>query len=95
MLAYAAGAFVLVQAADVIVAALGLPRFLLTLLVVLALLGLPPVAVGVWLIERKLAGAPAARLRYGRRTRPALVAFAMSVLLIGGGLCCYARVSRP
>jgi tetratricopeptide (TPR) repeat protein len=82
--AYAAGAFVTLQAADIFLPALLFPDWVLRFLVLLALLGLPVTAVTVWLV--KLARSGSLSLTGKRRGRTRLLyASVLLVAVVGSG----------
>jgi len=94
---YAVVTFAVLQAADIIVPALQLPEWTLTLLVVLTLLGLPISLVLAWAydltpegVKRTAAaaepdGAPEHRVRPPRRAAPAATAVMLAAVLIVAG----------
>jgi TolB-like protein len=93
---YAVVTFAVLQAADIIVPALQLPEWTLTLLVVLTLLGLPISLVLAWAydltpegVKRTAAaepqGAPEHRVRPPRRAAPAATAVMLAAVLVVAG----------
>jgi TolB-like protein len=93
---YGATAFVLLQAADIVFPSLGLPRWTLTLVVALALIGFPMALVLAWTFEASADGvkrtAPAdhaelAAIAAQPRSRryPAGIAALLGILLLAGG----------
>jgi TolB-like protein/Flp pilus assembly protein TadD len=84
---YIAAAFVVLQAADLLIDGLGLPAWLLTLLIVVGACGLPVVLVLAWVFDitpsgiRRTDADPGGVLRTGPRTR--LAVSAVVLLLVG------------
>lgn len=70
---YAATAFVVLQAADIMLPRLGIPDWAMSLIVVLVVLGFPVALVLTWALELKPDGGvpPAARRDQSKTTRPA------------------------
>jgi adenylate cyclase len=94
---YAAAAFVVLQAADLLIEGLSLPPWVLSLLIILALLGLPVAAILAWLFDLTPPGIhragtdPGTTIVVGSRTR--LVLGGALLILAGGlGFAAYARI---
>jgi tetratricopeptide (TPR) repeat protein len=89
--AYAVAAFALLQAADIVFPALGVPTWAMTLLVIASFLGFPVALVLAWVFDvtpagviRTTAGSgPAARL-HARAARIAAVAVSVTAVLAAG-----------
>jgi adenylate cyclase len=94
---YAAAAFVVLQAADLLVEGLSLPAWVLSLLIILALLGLPVAAILAWLFDLTPPGIhragtePGATIVVGSRTR-LVIGGALLILAGGLGFAAYARI---
>ena len=98
---YAAAVFVVLQAADLLIEGLGLPPWILTLLIVFSLLGLPVALALSWTFDltppgvRRAGTEPAPAPESGARGRMAAVAVLL-VLLGAAGAGAYGRIrARP
>src|SRR5918994_5464662 len=80
--AYAAGAFVTLQAADIFLPALLFPDWVLRFLVLLALLGLPVTAITVWLVKAARRGSLSLAGQRRGRTR-LLYASVLLIAVVG------------
>ena len=92
--AYVVAAWLLIQVAEATFAPLGLPAWVQTLVVVLALLGFPLALIMAWALEVTPAGVVVDRTS-GGGTRHATLAYAAgAALLIGIGLVGYVQLQR-
>jgi adenylate cyclase len=94
---YAAAAFVVLQAVDLLVEGLGLPAWVLTLLIILSLLGLPVALILAWLFDLTPPGIRRAGAEEGTpivvESRPRLVLGGTLLVLAGAlGFAAYVRV---
>lgn len=96
---YAAGAFVVLQAAELLVEGLGLPTWVLSLLIILALFGLPVVLVLAWMFDITSSGIhrsdaeATAPVVVGSPVR-LLAAGAVLVLVGAVGFAAFGRIGR-